>query len=87
MTGGILPRSFYQRDAVTVARDLLGKVLVHGDTAGIIIAPSLAYMEEAYADARRHGWSRGGRAVSRVRSRYRLRAAMHRYSTPAPPLV
>jgi len=27
-------------------------------TAGIIIAPSLAYMERAYADARAHGWSR-----------------------------
>ena len=36
MTGKILPRSFYRRDAVTVARELLGKVLVHGDTAGII---------------------------------------------------
>jgi len=28
----------------------------HG--AGIIMAPSLAYMEKAYADAREHGWSR-----------------------------
>jgi DNA-3-methyladenine glycosylase len=37
IAGGILPRSFYQRDAVTVARDLLGKILVHGDTAGIIV--------------------------------------------------
>ena len=27
-------------------------------TAGIIIAPSLAYMERAYVDARAHGWSR-----------------------------
>jgi phytoene dehydrogenase-like protein len=27
-------------------------------TAGIIIAPSLAYMEQAYADARAHGWSK-----------------------------
>jgi phytoene dehydrogenase-like protein len=26
--------------------------------SGIIMAPSLAYMEEAYVDARRHGWSR-----------------------------
>jgi phytoene dehydrogenase-like protein len=26
-------------------------------TAGIIIAPSLDYMDEAYRDARRHGWS------------------------------
>jgi len=27
-------------------------------TAGIIIAPSLDYMDRAYVDARRHGWSR-----------------------------
>ncbi|MBL8542934.1 MAG: NAD(P)/FAD-dependent oxidoreductase [Hyphomonadaceae bacterium] len=27
-------------------------------TAGIIIAPSLAYMDQAYDDARAHGWSR-----------------------------
>jgi phytoene dehydrogenase-like protein len=27
-------------------------------TAGIIMAPSLAYMERAYADARAHGWSK-----------------------------
>ncbi len=27
-------------------------------TGGIIIAPSLAYMEQAYFDARRYGWSR-----------------------------
>lgn len=27
-------------------------------TAGIILAPSLPYMERAYHDARRHGWSR-----------------------------
>jgi phytoene dehydrogenase-like protein len=27
-------------------------------TGGIIIAPTLAYMERAYADARAHGWSR-----------------------------
>jgi DNA-3-methyladenine glycosylase len=37
LTGAILPRSFYARDAVEVSRNLLGKVLVHGETAGIIV--------------------------------------------------
>jgi DNA-3-methyladenine glycosylase len=37
LTGAILPRSFYARDAVELSRDLLGKVLVHGETAGIIV--------------------------------------------------
>jgi DNA-3-methyladenine glycosylase len=35
--GPILPRSFYNRPAIQVARDLLGKVLVHGATGGIIV--------------------------------------------------
>ncbi len=33
----ILPRSFYARDAVQVGRELLGKVMVHGPCAGIIV--------------------------------------------------
>jgi DNA-3-methyladenine glycosylase len=37
VAGRILPRSFYQRDAIVVARELLGKILVNGDTAGIIV--------------------------------------------------
>jgi DNA-3-methyladenine glycosylase len=33
----ILPRRFYERPTVEVARELLGKVLRHGETAGIIV--------------------------------------------------
>lgn len=36
-TAPILPRSFYARPAVDVARALLGKVVVHGDSAGRIV--------------------------------------------------
>jgi DNA-3-methyladenine glycosylase len=33
----IISRSFYARDTVVVAKDLLGKLLVYGETSGIII--------------------------------------------------
>jgi phytoene dehydrogenase-like protein len=36
---------------------LPGGALAEHHTAGIIMAPSLAYMEQAYFDARTHGWS------------------------------
>ena len=37
---------------------LPGKERAEHHTAGIIMAPSLAYMEKAWMDARQHGWSR-----------------------------
>jgi len=37
VTGRILSRAFYRRHAVDVARDLLGKVLVHSGASGIIV--------------------------------------------------
>ncbi len=35
--GHILKREFYSRPTIEVARGLLGKILVHGETAGIIV--------------------------------------------------
>jgi DNA-3-methyladenine glycosylase len=35
--GPILKRAFYERPTIDVARDLLGKVVVHGPTAGMIV--------------------------------------------------
>jgi DNA-3-methyladenine glycosylase len=33
----VLPREFYERNTVQVSRDLLGKILVHGRVAGVIV--------------------------------------------------
>src|SRR5260370_18188932 len=48
-----LPREFYERETVQVSRDLLGKILVHGRAAGVIVET------EAYVggnDMASHSW-------------------------------
>jgi len=49
----ILPRDFYTRSTVEVARDLLGKVLVHRRTAGLIVEAE-AYL--GIKDRAAHAW-------------------------------
>ena len=49
----ILPRSFYSRPATDVARDCLGKILVHGKTAGRIVETE-AYL--GVDDRAAHAW-------------------------------
>jgi phytoene dehydrogenase-like protein len=39
-------------------RALPGRALAEHHTSGIIMAPSLAYMDRAYLDAKAHGWSK-----------------------------
>jgi DNA-3-methyladenine glycosylase len=52
-TGPILPRRFYNRSPVEVARDLLGKILMHGATGGIIVETE-AYL--GLTDAASHAY-------------------------------
>jgi len=64
MTGPIdspLPRSFFARDALVVARALLGKTLIHGEAGGIIVETE-AYI--APGDRACHAY--GGRRTART---------------------
>jgi DNA-3-methyladenine glycosylase len=45
MIGPVLPRRFYNRGTIRVARDLLGKIICHGETAGRIVETE-AYLGE-----------------------------------------
>ena len=49
----ILPRDFYSRPAIEVARDCLGKIVVHGKTAGRIVEVE-AYL--GVGDRAAHAW-------------------------------
>ena len=49
----VVPRSFYARPATEVARDCLGKILVHGKTAGRIVETE-AYL--GVDDRAAHAW-------------------------------
>ncbi|HDI74203.1 MAG TPA: DNA-3-methyladenine glycosylase [Candidatus Korarchaeota archaeon] len=64
-----LGRSFYERDAITVAKELLGKLLVHnseeGRTSGIIVETE-AYM--GITDKASHSY--GGRRTKRTSTLY-----------------
>ncbi len=64
-----LPRAFYERDAITVAKELLGKLLVHnseeGRTSGIIVETE-AYM--GVEDKASHSY--GGKKTKRTSTLY-----------------
>lgn len=59
----ILPRSFYDRDTVTVARDLLGKILVHGRRAGTIVETEAYLGGDDLASHSAHGITKRTRVI------------------------
>jgi len=62
VSSAALPRDFYARPAIEVARDCLGKILVHGSTAGRIVEVE-AYL--GVGDRAAHSW-RGPTERTRV---------------------
>lgn len=64
-----LPRSFYARPVLTVAKDVIGKVLVHRTRQGLLAARIVE--AEAYRgpeDRAAHSW--GGRRTARTEAMY-----------------
>ena len=60
-----LLREFYTRDANTLAHDLIGKILVHGETSGIIVEA------EAYTADDKASHSYGRRRTQRTEIQFR----------------
>ena len=63
--GSVIEREFYLRDANLVAHDLIGKILVHGETSGIIVET------EAYKSDDKASHSYNNRRTSRTEIQFR----------------
>jgi len=64
-----LPRSFYARPVLTVARDVIGKILVHKTPAGIV-AGRIVEAEAYRGPEDRAAHSSGGRRTARTEAMY-----------------
>ena len=77
-TGSPLPRDFYASDGLTLARDLLGKILVRHEgerTAACVITETEAYM--GVVDRASHAY--GGRRTARTETMYRAGGVSYVY--------
>jgi DNA-3-methyladenine glycosylase len=77
-TGGKLPRSFFTRDGITVAKALLGKILVHETALGTvrgIITEVESYMGET--DKGSHTY--GGKRTDRTEPMYHMGGTSYVY--------
>ena len=77
-TGSPLPRDFYASDGLTLARDLLGKILVRREgerAAACVITETEAYM--GVVDRASHAW--GGRRTERTETMYRAGGVSYVY--------
>lgn len=76
--GARLPREFFTRDGITVARELLGKILVHETPAGLVrgvITEVESYMGET--DKGSHAY--GGRRTERTEPMYHIGGTSYVY--------
>ena len=61
--GPVLPRAFYGRPTLEVARDLIGKILVHGPAAGIIVETEAYPGRDDLASHSAHGITERTRVI------------------------